>query len=186
MATLPLAPIKSSIIGSNSVDSPAWFQWFQQEVDFTNGVSSNLANTTANVTTILNTMPVSFISTAQTITANGTLSLPHGLVRANANITPKIVQAYIQNVTPEANYSANDLLQVPTVPDYLYTLSVNFANQTFTFLQNQYGCSVVPDTANLNISFGTNANTFNIMDKTSRANFNITNSNWKIYFTALG
>ena len=187
-ANLPLAPINSDISRESqiTIDDPSWLQWFEQEVAFINNQTANIANATANITTILNTMPVSFLSAAQTITSNGTLSLAHGLVRANANVTPKIIQAYIQNVTPEANYSANDLLQVPTVPEYRYTSSFNAGNLALTFTEFQYGCSVVPDTANLNISFATNANTFNIMDKTSRANFNITNSNWKIYFTALG
>lgn len=188
-ANLALAPISSDISMESeiTIDSPAWLQWFEQEVAFINTLNGTASNT-ANV--VYNTMPVSFISAAQTITSNGTLSLPHGLVRANANVTPKIIQAYIQNVTPEANYSANDLLQVSTIPYFRYSFSSGQDGSNLTFLTGatelQYGCSIVPDTANINITFATSANVFYIMDKTSHASFGITNNNWQIYFTALG
>ena len=105
-----------------------------------------------------------YTSTAQTITAAGSLTLAHSL-----GTTPAKVWAHLKNTSAELNYSVNDL--VPIFP----TGNTGGLN---------VGFQCVPDGTNLNIRFGSAANTFQIINKTTGALGNITNANWNIIFYA--
>lgn len=104
----------------------------------------------------------SFASSNQTITAAGALTLAHSLGEM-----PKLIQVHLKCLTAEHGYSIGD--EVPW-----HTGDANAGR----------GCSVVPDATNLNVRFGSNANTFNVINKTTGASAAITNANWAAIFKA--
>lgn len=106
----------------------------------------------------------SYQSTDQTITAAGSLTLAHGL-----SATPQLVIARLKCTSAEHNYSVNDEVFTP----------VGSTNEN-----NSRGVAVVPDGTNLNVRFGSNATTFQVLNKTTGAAANITNANWDIIFFA--
>lgn len=105
-----------------------------------------------------------FTSAEQTITAAGSLTIPHGLGTADL-----MVQARLICKTAEGGYSIGDEVVV---------------NNSINTSANPQGQSIVPDATNLNIRFGSNASTYDILDKTTGAEFNITNANWKLIVKA--
>lgn len=105
----------------------------------------------------------SFESTAQTITAAGSLTLAHGLASQ-----PNLYFTYIKCTTAEHNYSIGDEVPVP--------MNGNS--------NNSYGVTIVPDATNINVRFGSNAAVFQVLDKTSGASANITLANWEFYVRA--
>lgn len=105
----------------------------------------------------------SYISSAQTITAAGALTLAHGL-----GAIPTLVTSFLECQTSEGNYSQGDLVYVPGG-------STSGSSQ---------GVSIIPDATNLNVRFGLSANTFSLLNKTTGGVFDITNANWKIIFSA--
>lgn len=118
---------------------------------------------TAQAITALETATVfteSFESSAQSITAAGTLTLAHGL-----SSQPKLYFTYIKCTTGEHNYSIGDEVPVP--------MNGNS--------NNNYGVTVVPDATNLTVRFGSDANVLQVLDKTSGASANITLSSWEFY-----
>jgi hypothetical protein len=109
-----------------------------------------------------------FTSTAQTITAAGSLTLAHSLGAA-----PFAVGARLKCTSTEANYSVND------------EVAIELGSQAITSGGTaDKGVSVVADTTNLNVRFGAATATFAIPDKTTGANTAITNSKWNIIFYA--
>lgn len=105
-------------------------------------------------------------STAQTITAGGSLSLAHGLGAAPKNIWMKAVCQ-----TGEFNWSAGDE----------YFMDTN----TQTIGANGAGASVQVNATNLLIRFGDHATLMpQYIDKTTGASANHTIANWKIKFGA--
>lgn len=108
----------------------------------------------------------SFFSAQQTITAAGALTLAHGMATI-----PRLLQVTLVCQTGEGGYTAGDILLVPT-------------SYTDTSAGNQYGASVVPDATNLNIRYGSYANTWFIPRKDNGNEFGITNANWKAVFSA--
>lgn len=104
-----------------------------------------------------------FISAQQTITAAGGLTLAHGL----GVIPLRSLNILLVNTTGEGNYVAGDITP--------YFSSTPPANQ---------GVAVVPDATNLNIRYGSTANTFTIPNKNTGAALNITNANWNAVFLA--
>lgn len=106
-----------------------------------------------------------FESAQQTITAAGSLTLAHGL-----GVKPKLYQAYIVCQTAEGGYSIGD--EVIVDPGWTADASIG------------RGLSIVPDATNLNIRFGNNSQNFILVNKTTGANFNITNANWKLVIRA--
>jgi hypothetical protein len=107
-----------------------------------------------------------FTSADQTITAAGSLTIAHGLGRI-----PTFLQAYLVNVTNANNYVTGEIV------------AVQLGSES-TSATDSRGVSVVPDATNLNIRFGSSANTFNVLDKTTGATAGITNANWTIRFIA--
>ena len=172
--------------------------FFNSGVDFTNPndgkkflMDLNLAldNFVAGLSYLNNqllSVPISFKSAVQAITSGGTLTLPHGIQRQGVAAIPQFVQAYLQNVTPEANYIVGDIVPVNIFPIYRYTLGIDFVGQTFSLTEIPYGCYVLPDATNLNVKFTNSASAFTIFDKSAMTAFYITNANWTIFFTAAG
>jgi hypothetical protein len=107
-----------------------------------------------------------FTSAAQTITAAGSLTLAHGL-----GATPNLVEAILTctDAGGEAGYAQNDQV---------------FVSIDSQDVANNRGLSVVPDATNLNIRFGSGANTFNVVNKSGGGGNSITNSKWTITFRA--
>lgn len=126
-------------------------------------VDTEITNAVAAVTTRIN----GYTSSAQTITAGGTLTLPHG-----RGASPKIVTAWLVNVTGELGYTTGQ--EVP--------ISVGAETTTAT---DNLGVSVIKDATNLTVRFGANASTFLINHATTGATSGITNANWSIVFFAL-
>mgnify|MGYP000704182502 CR=1 FL=1 len=105
---------------------------------------------------------ITFESTEQTITAAGSLTIPHGL-----GVQPKNILAWVINTTADLNYSVGDLVYVDTTSQDATTAT---------------GVSIVPDATNLNIRFGSNANVFTLLDKTTGNVSGITASSWNVVF----
>jgi hypothetical protein len=103
-----------------------------------------------------------YTSAAQTITAAGSLTLAHGL-----SAIPTMFEARLKCISAEGNYSVND-----EVVQYLGGEN------------SDVGVSVVADATNLNVRFGSAANTFIINNKTTGGGLSIDNSKWQIIFRA--
>jgi hypothetical protein len=105
-----------------------------------------------------------YISSNQTITAAGSLTLAHSL-----GVAPKLVQLWLYCETAQHNYSNADTFPVP-----VYHSDAGA----------QYGCSIVADATNLNVRYGSAANTFVVTNKTTGGGSLITNANWRTIFKA--
>lgn len=105
-----------------------------------------------------------FTSTEQTITAAGALTLAHSLSSA-----PSLIQCRLICKTADQNYSVNDELIISSSGDD------SSASR---------GLSIVPDATNINIRFGSAANSFSILNKTTGAITAIINSRWKLIVKA--
>lgn len=103
-----------------------------------------------------------YTSSNQTITAAGSLTLAHSL-----GAMPTLVQVRLKCLTAEGGYSIGD--------EVIFNSGDQNAGR---------GCSIVPDATNLNIRYGSAANTFNVNNKTTGASFAITNANWAAIFKA--
>jgi hypothetical protein len=103
-----------------------------------------------------------FTSTAQTITAGGTLTLPHGLGAA-----PTIVTAWLVNVTGEHGYTTGQ------------KVALELGAQT-----SSRGVSVIFGNTNLVVRFGSAAASIAVVDASTGDNASITNANWTIVFHA--
>lgn len=112
----------------------------------------------------------SFVSTAQTITAAGSLTLAHSLGAA-----PKLVQITLKCIDAggEAGYAQNDIVLVQAG---VYGVDAETDNA---------GVSIVPDATNLNIRYGSRAtHTFIGLNKSTGANADFTNTKWNAIFSA--
>lgn len=101
----------------------------------------------------------SFVSSQQTVSTAGALTLAHGL-----GALPILVQFSGVCQTAEGGYSIGDTLI--------------FNNQTGG--QGNAGISCVVDTTNLNIKFGEALTAIVIINKTNGTTFGATNGNWKL------
>ena len=107
---------------------------------------------------------LSFESAQQTITSGGALTLAHGL-----GVKPKHYTAVMQCTTAEGGYSIGD----------------EVGSSGFNEGGTARGVSVVPDATNINIRFGSQANSaLQTVNKTNGNNVNITNANWKLVVRA--
>ena len=105
-----------------------------------------------------------FVSSEQTITAGGSLSIAHGLAG-----TPQLCFVHLVCKSAELNYSVDQRY-------YGGLLSTNVANA---------GCGVSADGTNITVRFGSAANTFVIHNNSTGATAGITNANWRAVFTAI-
>jgi hypothetical protein len=108
---------------------------------------------------------VSFVSSGQTITSGGALTIAHSL-----GAKPKLVTAYLVCGTGELGYSAGDELIVTVGSDETYSLGHSFA--------------LTRNATNLEVRFGSDANVFAMPRKDTGARTNLTNANWTIVFQA--
>lgn len=103
---------------------------------------------------------VAYDSGNQTITNAGALTLAHGL-----GVAPKIVQVFLQCVSAEHGYTAG---------------------QTFPYeimnAANDRGVSIIMDSTNLTVRFGSSSP--QILHATSGSLANITNASWRMIFRA--
>jgi hypothetical protein len=106
---------------------------------------------------------LSYVSSDQTITAAGSLTLAHSL-----GVAPKIVAVELVCQTGEQGYSAGDVI----------------AYHTKAGATTNRDLIIVPDSTNLNIRFGSAANTFSVIHKTTGVDADLTNGNWKVRFKA--
>lgn len=117
----------------------------------------------SGISTVTPPFSVAYDSGDQTITAGGALTLAHSLGAA-----PKIVCIFLHCATAEANYSIGDYVLIDT----------NYG------VASNVGVGVVPDATNVNIRFGSAANVFYVVDKTTGAQAAITPANWKFVVRA--
>lgn len=110
----------------------------------------------------------SYTSSEQTITAAGSLTLAHSL-----GAQPKLVTAKLVCKTAEAGYSINDEV-------YIDAGGMHLVGSTTL----PRGMSLVIDATNVNVRFGNQANTFNLLNKTTGNATAITNTNWKLVIGA--
>ena len=104
-----------------------------------------------------------FVSSEQTITAAGALTLAHGL-----DSVPTLFQLLLVCKTSEHGYAVDD------------QIIWGFSDENGT----ARGVSIVPDSSNLNIRFGNNVTTFIGIHKTSGGSVSFTNSSWRAVFRA--
>ena len=108
----------------------------------------------------------SFLSSEQTITSSGNLTIPHGL-----NSPPSLLQARLICKTAEGGYSIDDEVLIA----FGHDSSASDAG---------YGVSCVPDNTNLNIRYGVRGSVFQVNSKTTGDRFAITNANWRLILRA--
>lgn len=104
----------------------------------------------------------SYTSSAQTITSAGPLTLAHGL-----SGKPEKVVLWLKCTTAEYGYAVGDETPV--------SVSASLGN---------LGISIVADSTNINIRYGSAANTFYITDHSSGVGVGATNANWNLIVKA--
>lgn len=109
-----------------------------------------------------------FSSTAQTITAAGTLTIAHGFGRK-----PAYVWAVLKCTSTEFGYAVNDEIFRPVGTEDLGGV-------------DGYGCEVIADGTNLYIRFGSGATTFRAINFTTGQAGGLTNAKWQVIFRAIG
>lgn len=110
----------------------------------------------------------SFESAQQAITAGGSLTLAHGL-----GAKPKLYLAALQCTTANIGYSIGD--EVLINPN---------SNATDSSDRNDQGISLVPDSTNISIRFGSDALVFAIIRKDNGGSVSITPSSWQLVVRA--
>jgi hypothetical protein len=109
-----------------------------------------------------------FVSADQTITAAGALTLAHGLGRA-----PLFVQVALICQSSELGYTTGMVVPYPV-------------GQRSTTSFNTYGVTVVTDSTNLSVRYGSISQVFSIMDFSNGDGANIDPTKWKVRFYAFG
>ena len=103
----------------------------------------------------------SFVSTDQTITLGGALTLAHGL-----GVAPKLIRLALVCEIGEHNYSAGDVLENPLIGPGQNT-------------NNSYA-SLVSDATNINFRYPASGGSIYIANKTTGGGQTITIANWKL------
>lgn len=108
----------------------------------------------------------SYTSPEQTITATGSLTLAHGL-----STNPELIQARLICKTADVGYSIDD------------EVIINSSGSTPGGGTNR-GLSIVPDSTNINVRFGSDALPISILNKTTGAGTTVINANWRLIIKA--
>ena len=119
--------------------------------------------TGAQIQTIINATG-RFVSSNQTITAGGSLTLAHSL-----GVNPQKIWYDLVNVTAELGYTAGQRAAAQAVT------GKNGAGPAM---------AIVPDATNLNIRFNNGSPVFQVCRFDTGAQVNITNANWAVIFYA--
>ena len=106
-----------------------------------------------------------YTSPQQTITAAGSLALAHGLP-----VKPKLIQLSLVCATGELGYTAGD--------------EVFLSGGMATEATANRGVSIVPDTTNVNVRYGSAATVFVLPHKTTGVATAATNANWRLVIRA--
>lgn len=107
-----------------------------------------------------------FVSAEQTITAGGSLSLPH-----NLGVTPEFVRGHLICKTAEGGWAVGERYEI---------------SFSITDLASNGGCASWSDATNVNFQFGLKANVFDIIRRSATAGqtFSITPANWRLVLKA--
>lgn len=105
-----------------------------------------------------------FVSSLQTITAGGSLTIPHSL-----GVTPTDIRGELVCQVAEVGYSIGDI-----VPLGLNQMSASAS----------YGAAVVPDGTNLNVRYGSSGGAFVLINFSTGGLANITPANWRFRLRA--
>jgi len=108
----------------------------------------------------------SYTSSNIAIASAGGNTLAHGL-----GVRPTLVTAELECTTAEFGYSIGDVIEMPI-------------GQRATPSTNNYGVVVAKDATNLVYRFGSNADVFAYLNKTTGVMVSLTNGNWQIRFRA--
>jgi hypothetical protein len=163
--------------GTNTGDEQAASETVKGVVDLATTAEGNtgtdplLVPPVAVVTSMIATNRASnrFTSSAQTITAGGSLTIAHGLSAA-----PTVVTAWIKCLTAGGGYS---------VGDEVFVVVQGASNEASS---SNKGVSIVRDATNLTVRFGSSPNTFQPLKKTTGIAYNsFVNASWEIYFHAM-
>lgn len=109
-----------------------------------------------------------FVSSDQTITAAGALTIAHGLGRA-----PLFVQVALICQSSDVGYTTGMVVPYPI-------------GQRSTDSVNNYGVTVVTDSTNLSVRYGSISTVFSIMNFSNGDAANIDPTKWKVRFYAFG
>jgi len=115
-------------------------------------------NTTQIATTAFVQLRARYLSSGQTITSAGLVTLAHGLYRA-----PETIQCELVCITGEANWVTNDVVLAP----------LNSTTSTIRFN------AVYFDATNIYIRYSDQTNCFVLANKTTGAAAALTNGNWR-------
>lgn len=103
-----------------------------------------------------------FESAQQTVTTGGGLTIAHGL-----GVKPKLVWPVLVCITANNGFNVGDEVSCGPIFD----------------AGSGGGIQVVPDATNLNVRFG-NSNTLRVLNQSTGAGINLTNSQWRAVFRA--
>jgi hypothetical protein len=136
-----------------------WVMWFKNVVIYLDALKSALNASLVQT----------YRSTGQTITSAGVLTLAHGLTVVS---DPALInlQTYFVCVTGEHNYAAGDILRV--------------AAGNATSAADNKGHVITVDATNITVRFGTNANVYSALDKTTGGGVDLTNAKWSLVVVA--
>ena len=107
-----------------------------------------------------------FVSSEQTITSAGTLTIAHSL-----GAMPKIVQARLICKTASLNYAVNDEVIVDFVQSYSST-------------EEDHGVQAAADATNLVVRFGAASACMSLLNKTTGVKANVNNVDWRLILRA--
>lgn len=127
-------------------------------------IATNANDLTINNTASSGAFTASFISANQVITSAGALTLAHGL-----GGIPTLMMLYLVNTAAELGYSIGD-----RAPSHCNAVDA----------VDSYGAAVIPDATNLVIRYGSNANVFRVLNKTTGTSTTITAASWQCVFQA--
>ncbi|WP_221138351.1 hypothetical protein [Rhizobium lentis] len=164
---------KTARIISNAIFNTASFG-LADNADTTKRISFNLASiataTTrtitvpdADVTLATPSFSKQFDSAQQTITSGGGITVAHGLGAA-----PKLIQVLLICATADAGYSVGDVIPVA------FNGPAN----------NNSSVGATYDSTNINLRYGTNANVFAYLHKSTGASTALNNGSWRMIVRA--
>lgn len=134
------------------------------DAELKTGTDTTRAPTASNIKNCLGFSSY-FESSQQSISSAGSLTLAHSLGRK-----PVLYFAVLQCTTAEQGYSIGDEVSAGVIDS--------------SAAASGYGVSIVPDSTNLNVRFGSASTPFIILHKTNGSVQTITNANWRLVVRA--